>query len=341
VRYRKLFSAVALATILSLLAVIIPASPALAAEDLDVSPSKGEIGDRPTVSGDGYGADRTVYIFFSSQELEEGDDIEGLDIYEQKSTISSSIALGDSSDGEISRTFTILEVLDEGEEEEDVHAGDYFFYTTYTTTGNIQAVAEFTVTGIKQIDPEEGPVGTEVEIEGVGFDGNDDIVVTFGDDEIDIESGDDDTDSSGDFDCSIIIPESTAGEHTITVEDENDHIAEATFTVESAMTMDPTEGSIGSQVTVSGTGYGGSQDVTITLDDTQVTIADTDSSGSFTATFTVPQVEAGTYDVEAEDEDGNSATASFTMSADVTLSTATSAASPGYVGMEMTITGMW
>ena len=39
------------------------------------------------------------------------------------------------------------------------------------------------------------------------------------------------TDGSGDFDLTIIIPESTAGDHTVTISDESLTSVEQTFTV--------------------------------------------------------------------------------------------------------------
>ncbi len=182
-------------------------------------------------------------------------------------------------------------------------------------------------------------MGEEIDLEGQHFEGNDDLTVKFGGDSVDIESGDTSAESDGSFDLTIEVPEVVAGEHTITVEDENDHTGEVTFTVEAALSASPDSGRIAELVTVSGTGFGASQDVSITFNGAQVATADTDSDGSFTATFTVPQVEAGTYDIEAEDDDGNSATASFTMSSSVSLGTGTSEGSPGYVGQEMTMSG--
>jgi hypothetical protein len=344
VRYKKIFSAVALATILSLLAITLAASPVLAAEEIDLDPDEGEIDEEIEVTGENFHetTDTTTYrvtVYFSSEEASVNDDIgDNEDVEDYYEIVDTTDTVDD--EGDWDTTFEVPDELTDGDGTQDVVGGTYYIYVTYKDNDNIEAMAEFTViAGEIELNPDEGIVGSEVDISGQYFEGNDDIVVTIGDEEVDIESGtDDETDSSGDFDCTIIIPAATAGEHTIAVEDENDHIAEATFTVESALGVNPAEGAIGSQATTSGTGFGGSESVTITFDGTQVKTARTDSDGSFTASFTVPQVEAGTYTVEADDGD-NSATASFTMSSSVTLGTSTSAASPGYVGMQMTMTG--
>ncbi|GAJ21104.1 unnamed protein product, partial [marine sediment metagenome] len=141
-------------------------------ESLKVSPTKGEIGDKITVTGSDYDYYDKVYIYFSSQEADKGDyiddDLEG--IWEEVKT---TYANGE---GKISTYFKVPSELTDGDEEEDVRGGEYFVYTTYTKEGKIRAVRKFTVTGIT-ISPTEGPVGTEVEIEGVGFDKEEDIEV--------------------------------------------------------------------------------------------------------------------------------------------------------------------
>ena len=338
-RYSRIFLALTLAAIFSLLAVAIPASPALAAESISVDPDEGEIGDSIDVDGEDFDAStETTYvyvdIYLTSENGSDIDDIDDIDNYEKWSK-----RVDD--EGDFTKSFRVPSVLDEGDDDEDVVGGAYYIYVTYEDEDEIEDYAEFTVVSgwLDELSPDSGPVGTEVEITGAYFSGNDDIIVTFGDDEVDIESGDTDTDSDGDFTCTILVPESTADDQTIAVEDEAEHIAEATFTVESAITISPTSGSAAIRVTVIGTGFGGEKDVTITFDGTRVATADTDNDGSFIAAFDVPEVGAGTYAVVAEDEDDNSDTADFSVAAGASLSTVTSEDSPGYVGMDMTMSG--
>jgi hypothetical protein len=108
------------------------------------------------------------------------------------------------------------------------------------------------------------------------------------------------------------------------------------------MTITPTSGASGISVTVSGTGFGASKPITIEYNDkpvpTNPASINTDANGGFTASFTVPASIAGTYPVEASDGT-NTASANFVSTTDATISQTTSEASPGYVGMELTITG--
>jgi hypothetical protein len=65
----------------------------------------------------------------------------------------------------------------------------------------------------------------------------------------------------------------------------------------------------------------------------------TDTRGNLDVPFNVPNVEAGTYDVEVRDTDGNLGEFKFTLTTTANISPATSQASPGYPSMEVTIYG--
>ena len=342
VKHNRFFRTLALAAILSLLMIAITATPALAAESLSVSPSKGEVGERVDVSGTGYDPGDVVYIYFSGEEADVGDDIDDLNAYEKVKTTTAQLPTGDYP-GRIDAYFLVPSTLEDGDEEEDVHGGDYFVYSTYTTGGDIEAMDEYTVIGIAQIDPDEGPVGTEVEIQGTGFDRNEDITIEFDNVDQDIESGDEDADTRGEFTCTILIPESTAGDHNITAEDESRNEGRATFTVTPEIIIDPEEGTVGDEVTVTGTGFGNRKDITITFDDDEVDISgdeETDTKGSFEATFDVPEVGPGTYEVKAEDTSNNEAEATFEIATSVSISPTTTMDSPGHVGTDITISGI-
>ncbi len=347
-KYNKIFRTLALAVILALLVAVIPASPTLAAtEEITLDPDEGEIGSRFYVDGEDFTpSDYTgdpidwdiseVDIYFSSQEVDVNDDIDDeVTIYERLKTDEEV-----DDDGEFRQRVTVPDELTDGDSDEDVQRGTYYVYVTYDGRDNIEAVADFTVIAAGMtIDPDDGPVGTEVEITGFDFGGSEDIIVEYDGVEIDIDSGDTDTNSSGDFDSTIIIPESTEGDHTITVTDESLNSFEAVFTVEPASDISTTSGMIGDSVTVSGTGFGDGVTVAVNFDGDEVATGNTGADGSFSITFEVPGVGPGTYDVEVEDEDGNSGSVEFTIASEVGISPATSPGSPGHVGMEMTISG--
>jgi len=334
----KIFRILALAAILSLLVIAIPASPALAAESIDLSPSTGEVGDKIDIDGSGFKTDGTrVYIYFSSQEWDVGDEIDDdVTAYQLVKKRTPDV------NGELDTYFYVPEILDDGDDYEDVVGGYYYVYVTYDDSDEIEAVEELTIRGI-ELSPDEGLVGSEVEITGVGFTNSKDIkYIKYDDEEIDIESGDEETDRHGEFTSSILIPESIAGEHTITVRDNSNKEASATFTVDPEITVTPISGTKGDTVAVTGTGFGDETDVTITFNDATVATSTTDQDGSFTVSFSVPDVAAAIYDVDAEDDDNNDAAAQFTVeiATILTISPVTTLASPAHAGMNIAVSGL-
>ncbi len=312
---KKIFRILTVAVILLILVMALPTAPALAAsEDISLDSDEGEIGDEINIEGDGFDEsdtqDHFVHIYFSDEEADEGDKID--DEVENYEKVESLLWIDE--DGEFSTSFDVPDDLTDGEDDVEVGSGTYYVYVTYYDDEEIVAVAEFTVTGVGEIemDPDEDPVGTEVEIAGSGFTDNKDITIEYDGDEVDIEDGDDETDSDGEFVSLILIPESTAGDHTITVNVDGNEV-EAEFTVEPAIIVSPTSGEAGTEVTVSGTGYGKRQDVVVYFDDDEMAAETTDSDGSFTATFNLPDLAEDIYDIEAEDDDDNSDSAKFTI----------------------------
>ncbi len=337
----KLFHIMVLATVLALLAVAVPAAPALAAA-VTLSPTSAEIGDIITVTGSGYtptSAGGTPYanyvrVYLSPQSVNTGTAITSLSTYgSMVQTYAGEV--GTLTEGNISTTFVVPAQLTTGTVDEDVHGGTYYVYTTQTTNAvgfpETTIVTKDTLTIIAEaitIDPDEGPVGTEVEITGEDFATNSNITVEYDGDEIDIDSGDTKTGTgsdAGEFTSYIIIPESVAGEHTITVSDSASpaNTASAVFTVEPEIEISSTSGVVGDAVTVSGTGFGDEVEVTIKFGGTEIQTGDTDDLGSFDITFVVPAKGAGTYTVEARDEDNNRKSTSFTIGARMTVNPGT------------------
>ena len=223
---------------------------------------------------------------------------------------------------------------------DDAEPGSYKVEVIDWDVSPPQTVASdwFTVIGgVIDLDPEVGPVGTGVQISGDNFSDREDITVEYDGDEIEIGSGDSRTDTNGEFTCIIIIPESTRGDHTITVEDESGIYAEAEFTVEPEITIIPTSGVGGDEVLVSGTGFRASRSVTMTFDGDTITTSPTsvrtDGRGSFSASFDIPVGTKGTYEVEASD-------GTYEASADFALSVSFSISeTSGYVGTGITVSG--
>ncbi len=343
-KYKRIIRILAIAIILPLLMVVIPANPAYAYyyEDIYLDPDSGEIGDYVYVDGEDFTEstatlDIEVDIYFSSDEAVPSERIDfEVNAYEKVKT-----SIWVDTYGEFSnKRFTVPDELTDGDVVEDVHGGTYYVYVTYDDSTRIRAVAEFTViAGEIELDYDEGPVGTEVEITGTGFGEDEDITIEYGSTDItdDIVEGEAKTDSDGDFTCTIVIPESKVEDHTITVSDESGSEAEAVFTVECKITISPTSGPPDTLVTVSGTGFKASKYITITFAGSEVNTTPasikTNSAGSFSGTFAVLSLIGNTYQVKASD-DTNKYAVNFTISAGATLSPTT-----GDVGTTLTISG--
>jgi hypothetical protein len=334
----------------AMLAAVGPAGSALAAynEEISLDPDEGEIGDYIYVSGNDFdesGSDYEDYVYVSiyltHQEADPGDDIDSdVDDYE---VVKSSVFVDDDGEFEDAR-FTIPSKLTDGEDDVEVGGGTYYVCVTYKGYDRIVAVAELTViAGEIEVDPDEGNVDSETEISGENFAEDEGLTVEFDGDEVDIDSGDEQADEDGEFVLYIIIPESTAGEHTIAVSGDEGSEAEATFTVEPEAFVSPEEALPGDLVTISGTGFGDREDVDIVFCAVDFNSAtDTDSDGSFSVELEVPEVARGIYSVEVEDDAGNdSVPINFTVAESTALTTSpvTTESEPGYVGMEITVSG--
>jgi hypothetical protein len=333
VKGNKVLSILATAVILAMLIAVIPVAPVLAAERVSVTPTSGEIDDYVEVSCTGFDTEEDVYIYFSADEADEGDEIgDEVENYER-------IALEYSGhDGSFDIDFDVPDELTDGEDDEDVRSGDYYIYAAYDDD-EILAVDDFRVIATElSISPDEGTVDTQVKVEGSGFESNEEIEIEFGGDSVDIEDGDEDTDSDGDFTSYFLVPESVAGDVTVTVTVGSDE-AEAEFTVEPKITVDPEEGGVNDRITITCIGFAYREYVTITFDGDEVGGDETDGSGSVDIQVNVPELGSGTYDIDAEDDEGNSASATFTISTEVSISPATSLNSPGHVGQDLTISG--
>jgi hypothetical protein len=331
VKNNRFLRILAVAVILSLLMFAVPATPALAGETLTLYPSNGEVGDSVNVVGNGF-QESIVNVYFSSQWADEGDEIDEDVTAYKKVEVEAADA-----EGYFNTDFDIPGELTDGDDEEDVSSGYYYIYTTYSGDDDILSVTEFTVRGV-EVYPAEGPVGTEVEIDGIGFKENRGIIIEYDGADMDIVSGDEETDDYGEFgSTTFIVPESTAGDHTIRVRAY--YTVEVEFTVEPTLDISQTSGVVGDEVTAIGTGFGYNKSVTITFSGIDVANDDTNEDGSFEIDFEVPEVGPGTYEVEARDHSNNQASTAFTITTNLAISPATTADSPGHVGQSITVSG--
>lgn len=271
-----------------------------------VFPSEGTIGDTVRVAGEGFNkstadSDKFAAVFFSSEEATTDDDIDvAVTRYE---LVAEGVWLDGK--GEFDISFEVPDELNDGDNEEKIHDGLYYIYVCHyignAVAPRIRAVAEFDVIlGDIVFDPDEGAVGTSVEITGTAFYPDKDIAIYYDGIDMTIDRGDTETDGSGEFTAYVTIPKSTTGEHNIVViQDENS--VSAGFTVEPEVTINPTSGVPDTLVTILGTGFDKKESIAVYFDISEVASAQTDSLGDFVTTFKIPELGAGLYEIEIDD----------------------------------------
>ena len=184
---------------------------------------------------------------------------------------------------------------------------------------------DFTVYPLIEIDEEDGPAGTEVEVTGKGWDEDEsEIEIRFyleapgtahlDDDDyyVVVASEDIEVDDYGSWeDVTFEVPPASKGNHWIyAVGDEADDIEDdeirgVEFEVLPGISLDLKEGSPGDTATVTGSGFEEDEDhIKILFDNTTVASGiEADDDGCWTKTFEVPEAAMGTCDVTAEGED--------------------------------------
>ena len=301
-KYHRILPTLALAVILSLLMLAIPATPALA-QTVGVSPAQGPVGTTVTVTGTGFAANTTVIVTYDGTQV-------------ATSTIAA--------DGTFSVTLTPSGV-----------AGSH---TITATDGINTATSTFTITTVTiagiVISPSSSYVGDQVTVSGTGFTASSTVTIYFDASSV----GSTATDVTGSFsNATFTVPESCRGSHTVKGSDATGRSSSVTFTTLSKITVTPASGAIGDIVTISGTGFAASSTITFYLDDVTASAVTTttNTTGSFTNnTFTIPPTSRGSHTVKAQDVSANSAIASFTVEQKITISPTT-----GAPGTTVTVTG--
>ena len=214
-------------------------------------------------------------------------------------------------------------------------------------SSTVYVETNFTVKPGLTVSPEEGPVGTNVTVEGHGF----------AEDERNIElryylDGTAQTvaqnisaDEDGWWKRSFLIPASSRGNHKLDAKGDDSRLAkvqDAFFEVTPGIILHKSWGSPGENITMTGSGFAaGERDITILFAgeaaETEPEIIRADESGYWEAGFEVPYMPKGTYSVTAEGE-STPETAVSALSFNVTPGLVLSP-DEGHVGTNLTVTG--
>jgi len=169
------------------------------------------------------------------------------------------------------------------------------------------------------VSPSSGPPGSKVTIKGTGFPAKKtDIKLNFDGKNTNQSIV---TNELGSFTAQFTVPDTMSGKHEFKTIDENMSIGDisANFQVNPKITLEPEKPELGSEVTVTGSGFSSTSQVSIKYDDITMPNSPpdkpitTDANGSFSHKFIVPESSKSDHVVTATDKAGNVATSGMVM----------------------------
>jgi len=304
--YRKLSYRLIIVAALCLMAVPSLALPAVAQGEtayINLSVTIGVPGDAVTVTGSNFTAGEKVDIYFGT-------------IWRAEATVTTG------------RSF--VAVIDVPNTYRGIHT------IRAEVSATIYAETNFTVQSGLTASPESGQVGDIVTVVGRGYGQNETgIELYFGGQRVAADK-DIEADADGFWSESFTIPPSVRGTHKI--DTSPTATRHATFTVGPGISLDPTSGSPGQSITVTGGGFvAGESPIKILFDGEELeTGIEAGNRGQWEESFDVPEMPAGEYEVTAEGHQTKNVPArTFNIVPGIDLSP-----DEGHVGMNVTATGM-
>jgi hypothetical protein len=165
------------------------------------------------------------------------------------------------------------------------------------------AVAEFEVQPSVKADSEEGPVGTEVTLNGYGFNNGQAVGVTLFQGEV--EKGEEKTataGATGSWTMTYTIPETPGGGYTFKVGPANtDEVWVIKYFKVTPKITTPSSGTVGQTIKVEGTGFASEEEGIEVIFDGEVRKENiyADEDGSWSTFITVPPLQSGKYIIDA------------------------------------------
>jgi len=342
-RFKAFSLWLALALVFCLVGVAFTPIPALAAENIDLNPTRGDVDDDIDVDGSDFDADDEIDIYFAEAY---GENLADLDDDDENYEKVDSVTVR--STGRFDASFDVPSRLNDGDSPSHTVRSGRYYVLAVDTSDEILVHASFRVEdgdgeGEIELDPTRGYVGERVKVEADDFEEDETFYLYFTDsyleegDDWDIDDiahceylGKENTDvDEDDFTSRFNVPDETtdgdddpedvtAGRYYVVVVDSKstgDVLAVDMFDVILPdITLIPTHGEVGGEVRVSGIDFIPRTTVTIDYDGEFQGIETTDSNGGFTFNLTIPPSPAGPHVVEARDK-SNEAKATFEVEA--------------------------
>jgi hypothetical protein len=258
---------------------------------LIVDPKKGPVGTNVTVEGQGFGKDEAdiqvrYYLGSDYDTVLQNIEADENGSWEKTFVIPSS-ARGDHRIDAAGKTSTLSAVKD----------------------------ATFEVTPTISLVDSSGSPGQNITMTGKGFYAGDRYIkILFEGEEAETEIIR--ADDNGYWQGNFTVPEMPIGTYNVTAEGDltpEEDINTLSFEIKPGLVLSPNAGHVGTDLTVTGSGFPINEDVNIMYEGSLIETAQTNNDGTFEAGFIVPESLYGTRQVTAEDATGNNASAIFTM----------------------------
>jgi len=268
----------------------LPAAGVVAAAGVSISPSSGGIGTEASVSANGFSPTKTVQVFFNGP----GGMLIGAEAADSGGNINN-------------LSVTIPNVTGAT-------------YQIFATDGSNTATTNFNVPSSLTLSPSSGSPGTGVGVSGTGFLSGEGIVVGW--DTAGNQVATATANSNGGFSANFNVPSSANGNHTVFATGQSSGFqVSATFTVNNGnvgganISLSQSSGAAGSNVTVTGSGFGANETVDIAVDGSIVMSVTTDGNGNFSTVITLSSsLSSGAHTISAAgDSSGHTASATFTV----------------------------
>ena len=264
-----------------------------------ITPTTGGVGDAASITGTGFAASSTVVISVGNQNI--------------TATNPSTITTGPT--GSFSCTLVMPSIPSGNNTVQATDGAVNYAVTTFTTAPKIS------------INPTIGGAGDNIIISGTGFSPVKPITFTIDGVALTVSPSTVTSDLNGAFsNVSFVFPPLSGGTHTIKATDPDGHYNTASLTMLTKITITPITGTVGTQITVTGSGFAPSAPVSIYWDTgaSPVTSVTSSSTGTISGlTFNAPPSAKGIHTIKAQDTSSNSATASFTTTPKIVLTPVT------------------
>jgi hypothetical protein len=246
---------------------------------LAINPNNGPSGTTVTVTGSGFQANGTISITYNGVIM----------------TTSLSPVTANSSGGFIA-TFT-ASALPAG------------IYSVVVSDATRTASAQFTSIATATMTPASGSVGTSIIASGTGFKAKSAVYANFDGAQVALGA----SDINGNFTITFTVSSSSTGTHQITITDKTNTL-NFSFSIIPSLMINPTSGFVGTEITISGSGFASKHTITFKYDTEQLSSSSTDKDGAFTVILKAPVSKGGNRLITVSD-DTSTLTATFAMDA--------------------------